>query len=62
MQGFPSPTALDFLEQEGIRYVVVHLDLFPPGQVDSLEDALENEKRLELVYRADPLRVYRVLS
>jgi hypothetical protein len=45
---FPSPGSLTFLSDIGIRQVLVHFNLYPPGRVESLRAELLANPRLRL--------------
>jgi len=45
---FPSPASLTFLSDIGIRQVLVHFNLYPPGRVESLRTELLANPRLRL--------------
>ena len=49
------------LERLGVHYVVVHLDMYSPGQFAAVENALARyATRLEPLYADTTGRVYRV--
>jgi hypothetical protein len=63
MRGFPDSRSLTGLAQIGVTHVVVHPDLYPPGQWREVEDRLNGlGASLTLLYVAGDGRVYRLNS
>jgi hypothetical protein len=58
---FPDEISLARLSALGVDYVVVHIDLYPPGEWPAVDERLRQfEKRLRLVYSDETARVYAV--
>jgi hypothetical protein len=58
---FPDDTSLQHLSELGVRYVVVHLDMYAPGEWPDVERRLERyASRLVLEYGDVSSRVYRI--
>jgi hypothetical protein len=63
LRRFPDETSLRALQRFGVRYVVVHLDLYSVGQRESVERKLHAwSSRLRLEYSADDGRVYTIVD
>jgi hypothetical protein len=61
LRTFPNDASVDTLARIGVDYVVVHTDLYPPGQWASVEERLKHfEARLQLVHAEGGGRVYRL--
>lgn len=59
MRGFPDPTSIDALRRFGVTYIVVHAELYPPGEWDLVRERLrQHAAALELVHDAAPGFVY----
>jgi hypothetical protein len=61
MQGFPDPESLELLREEGVEYVVVHMDLVPERARRELTGALAGTDGVAPVYEEGPILIYRVL-
>jgi hypothetical protein len=61
MQGFPDPESLELLREEGVEYVVVHMDLIPERGRRELTGALAGTDGVAPVYEEGPILIYRVL-
>jgi hypothetical protein len=58
---FPDETSLERLTAMGVDYVVVHIELYPPGEWPVVEERLRQfEKVLKLVYSDETARVYAI--
>jgi hypothetical protein len=58
---FPDETTLAQLTALGVDYVVVHIDLYPPGEWPVVEGRLRQfDKVLKLVYSDETARVYAI--
>jgi hypothetical protein len=56
---FPDEISLGRLSALGVDYVVVHVDLYPPGEWPAVDERLRQfEKVLKLVYSDETARVY----
>jgi hypothetical protein len=63
LRHFPDETSLRALQRFGVRYVVVHLDLYSVGQRESVARKLHAwSSRLRLEYSADDGRVYTIVD
>ena len=59
MTQFPDPGSLGALEQLGVNYVVMHLDLYDAAERDEAIARVTHFKdRVRLVYADDRARVY----
>ncbi|HNV01795.1 MAG TPA: hypothetical protein PLE61_09280 [Vicinamibacterales bacterium] len=59
MRAFPDDASLDALSRLGVTYVVVHTELYPPGEWPLVEERLERfGARLQLEHVAGAGRVY----
>ncbi|HEY7172787.1 MAG TPA: PA14 domain-containing protein [Vicinamibacterales bacterium] len=59
MQSFPDDTSLASLEALGVTYVVVHSDLYPPGEWQQVEERIRGYgARLRFVHAEGAGRVY----
>lgn len=59
MRRFPDDTSIDALRRFGVTYVVVHSELYPPGEWDVVRERLrQHADALELVHQAGPGFVY----
>jgi hypothetical protein len=59
LRRFPEDACLDELTRLGVRYVVVHTDLYPPGEWDLVAARIDQSgSRLQLEHVAGPGRVY----
>jgi hypothetical protein len=62
MQFFPDETSVASLSDVGVTYIVVHTDLYPPGEWSRVEERLrEFSSRLRLEHVEGAGRVYSVL-
>jgi hypothetical protein len=62
MQFFPDETSVASLFDVGVTYIVVHTDLYPPGEWSRVEERLrEFSSRLRLEHVEGAGRVYSVL-
>ena len=58
---FPDEISLARLSALGVDYVVVHIDLYPPGEWPAVDERLRQfEKVLKLVYSDETARVYAI--
>jgi len=58
---FPDGTSLARLTALGVDYVVVHIDLYPPGEWPVIEERLQQfDKAMKLVYSDETARVYAI--
>jgi hypothetical protein len=58
---FPDETTLARLSALGVDYVVVHIDLYPPGEWPVVEGRLQQfDKVLKLVYSDETARIYAI--
>ncbi len=61
--GFPDERSLQALERFGVRYLVVHEDLYPRGEWEGVEARIQSmPDRLALEYRSGEGRVYSLRS
>ncbi len=59
LRGFPDEASLDELARLEVRYVVVHTDLYPPGEWDQVAARIDHfGSRLQLEHVAGTGRVY----
>ena len=50
LANFPDEASLDALEEIGVRYVILHVDLYPPGEWDRVGSKIESfPERLKLL-------------
>ena len=62
MQAFPDETSVASLSDLGVTYIVVHTDLYPPGEWDRVEERLRAfSSRLRLEHVEGAGRVYSLL-
>lgn len=61
MRRFPDDACLDQLDRLGIRYIVVHTELYPPGEWEQAAHRIDGQAaRLVLEHVAGPGRIYSV--
>jgi len=61
LRSFPDDASLEMLERIGVDYVVVHLDMYRPGEFATVDNALARyATRLEPLYAGTTGRVYRL--
>jgi hypothetical protein len=59
MQSFPDDTSLASLEALGVTYVVVHSELYQPGEWQQVDARIRGYRgRLRLVHAEGPGRIY----
>ena len=59
MRAFPDDACLDELDRLGVRYIVVHTELYPPGEWAQVAPRIDRQAgRLRLEHVAGPGRVY----
>jgi hypothetical protein len=59
LRGFPDAASLDELARLDIRYVVVHTELYPPGEWEQVSARIDGHgSRLRLEHVAGPGRIY----
>lgn len=58
MRRFPDADVLDRLASIGVRYLVIHTDLYEPGEWEAVRERVEREPRLSLEHVAGAGRVY----
>ena len=62
MQFFPDETTVASLSNLGVTYIVVHTDLYPPGEWNRIEERLrEFSSRLRLEHVEGAGRVYALI-
>jgi hypothetical protein len=63
LRRFPDDTSLGALARFGVTYVVVHTDLYEPGEWEPVRERIEQYRaRLRLVHVADSGRVYELVG
>jgi hypothetical protein len=63
MRSFPDDASLAALRRFGVSYVVVHADLYAPGEWDRVQAAIGQQgDALRLLHVAGPGRVYRLIG
>jgi hypothetical protein len=62
MLSFPDERSLGRLRDLGVRYVVIHTDLYPPGEWETVSARVREESRLRLEHVAGTGRVYSIAS
>jgi hypothetical protein len=62
LQHFPDATSVSHLAQLGVTYVIVHQDMYPPGEWKDVEERLRDfdGSALELKYTDPTARVYAI--
>jgi len=61
LRGFPSEISLEHLLEYGVTYAVVHIDMYPPAEWETVEQKLHSfTSWLTLEYADDRSRVYSV--
>jgi hypothetical protein len=61
LRSFPDEASLDLLSAAGVTFVVVHIDMYQPGEWEAAERAIERfAGRLEPQYADSTGRVYRL--
>jgi hypothetical protein len=59
LRNFPDTASLDELARLDVRYIVVHTDLYPPGEWDQVSARIDrHDSRLQLEHVAGSGRVY----
>jgi hypothetical protein len=60
LQGFPDATGIRYLAELGVTYVIVHIDMYPPGEWPIAQERLRafEGSGLRLEYADDNARVY----
>ena len=59
LRAFPDDACLDELDRLGVRYIVVHTELYPPGEWEQAAPRIEQQAgRLALEHVAGPGRIY----
>lgn len=61
MEGFPDRSSMELIRNNGFELVILHKDLFLRQHAAAMEEAMDAEPGLQLVYRTENERVYRVL-
>jgi len=51
ISGFPDRNSLNKLDELGINFAVLHLDLYPPETRQTLLESIQTKKRLEIIFQ-----------